>query len=217
MSFFSRFFKKRPVPNRAEIVTNSTTILAFDPAAVESTPIETNVQRHFFNQRGFQTYGSFFPLWGGHITAAHVFDASGELLPPFANGRVENWVGGLDAALIGCQVPHQCPPAPRPNEDAYCIGFPAGSSHPAKRHAKIYITRPGTDHVWIARITTPDEPVVTGMSGGVVVNGDGHPIGILITRNSPADLNNDRDPDESFDFVSLAGVWHAIQDGANFV
>ena len=79
----------------------------------------------------------------------------------------------------------------------------------------MYIQRPGAADTWIARIITPDEPVVTGMSGGAVMDASGQPIGILITRNSPADLNNDRDPDESFDFISLAGVWRAISTGDN--
>ena len=55
------------------------------------------------------------------------------------------------------------------------------------------------------------------MSGGAVMDASGQPIGILTTRNSPADLNNDRDPDESFDFISLAGVWRAISKGDNYV
>jgi len=79
----------------------------------------------------------------------------------------------------------------------------------AARVGKVYYERlPGT---WIAHIENPDEPVVTGMSGGPVIDAKtGEPIGIIITRNSPADLNNDRDPDESCDFISLAALW----DGA---
>ncbi len=64
---------------------------------------------------------------------------------------------------------------------------------------------------WIAHIRDPDEPVVTGMSGGPVIDTEtGEPIGIIITRNSPADLNNDRDPDESADFIALSSVWDAL-------
>jgi len=62
-----------------------------------------------------------------------------------------------------------------------------------------------------AHIFEPDEPVVTGMSGGPVLDAQTlEPIGITITRNSPADLNNDRDPDESADFIALSDVWKAI-------
>jgi len=41
------------------------------------------------------------------------------------------------------------------------------------------------------------------------------PIGIIITRNSPADLNNDRDPDESCDFIALSAVWDAAMKTQN--
>jgi len=58
-------------------------------------------------------------------------------------------------------------------------------------------------------------PVVTGMSGGPVLDAKTlKPIGITITRNSPADLNNDREPDESADFIALSDVWEAISNPA---
>lgn len=178
--------------------------------------IEDRVRRHFFNEPGFQTYGSFFSHWDGHITAGHVVSECGEKVPPFSNGHAQNWPDGLDAALIGCKLPDICPPAPISGQSVKCIGFPAGSHHAAIRTAKVYIERPNAPDTWIARIITPDEPVVTGMSGGAVIDIEtNEPIGILITRNSPADLNNDRDPDESFDFISLHGVWNAITKGAN--
>ncbi len=175
------------------------------------------VRRHFYNERGFQTYGSFFKYWNGWITAAHVLEESKNLIPPFADGAVLQRPQGLDAALIGCDLPNNPPANPKIGQAVYCIGYPAGSDKPAKRTAKIYLERPAMQDQWIAHIFTPDEPVVTGMSGGCVFDENDTPIGILITRNSPADLNNDRDPDESFDFISLSGVWHAINSGNGFV
>ena len=175
------------------------------------------VKRHFYNEAGFQTYASFFAHWEGIITAGHVMTECSNQLPPFANGHMRCWPSGLDAALLGCKLPKNCPPNPKPSQMVTCIGYPAGSSHPSHREAQVYIQRPNTQDVWIARIITPDEPVVTGMSGGVVMNQNKQPIGVLITRNSPADLNNDRDPDESFDFVSLAGIWRAIMQEESFV
>jgi len=60
-------------------------------------------------------------------------------------------------------------------------------------------------------IDTPDEPVVTGMSGGRVRSLEtGETLGIIITRNSPADLDRDQDPDESCDFTALSAVWEAV-------
>lgn len=172
------------------------------------------IRRHFYNEAGFQTYGSFFSAWQGWITAAHVLDEAKGLLPPFADGNTDKWPAGLDAALIGCTLPDQMPRAPKSGQLIKCIGYPAGSAHPAERQAKVYMKRPGQTDTWIAHILEPDEPVVTGMSGGAVIDIETDmPIGIIITRNSPADLNNDRDPDESLDFVSLSGVWEVLQTG----
>ncbi|NNC36233.1 MAG: serine protease [Acidimicrobiales bacterium] len=209
LDFLRRIFGKRPddqpVPQGA-------------PPPLISRPVESIetgfVRRHFYNEAGFQTYGSFFNAWSGWITAAHVLDEAKGLLPPFADGIIDKWPVGLDAALIGCTLPDDKPSAPASGQRIKCIGYPAGSAHPAERHAQVYMERPGQPDTWIAHILQPDEPVVTGMSGGAVIDTQsGLPIGIIITRNSPADLNNDRDPDESLDFVSLAGIWQALQTG----
>lgn len=177
------------------------------PAPPYTTALE--VRRHFYNEAGFQTYGSFFAHWDGWITAGHVLSEAADLCPPFAKGDMQCWPDGLDAAVIGCTLPLIAPNPPRAGQEVIIKGYPSGSRHIEERRSTVYFERsPGT---WIAHIKTPDEPVVTGMSGGVVVDVDsGIPIGILITRNSPADLNSDRDPDESADFVALCDVWHAL-------
>lgn len=183
-----------------------------------SSEFDTNVRRHFYNERGFQTYGSFFEYWDGVITAGHVMSDTNDRLPPFAMGPLISWPDGLDAALLGCRMPASAPQRPQIGQEILCLGYPAGSAHMAKRHARVYLQRPNAPDTWIAHILEPDEPVVTGMSGGPVIDkGTGTPIGIIITRNSPADLNNDRDPDESLDFVSLAGVWQAVKSSRPFV
>ena len=167
------------------------------------------VRRHFYNEASFQTYGSFFSHWDGWITAGHVLTEAADIMPPFTKGECTSWPDGLDAAVIGCTLPEIAPDPPRAGQDVIIKGYPAGSRHIEERRGTVYFERaPG---VWIAHIKTPDEPVVTGMSGGVVIDaGSGLPIGILITRNSPADLNSDRDPDESADFTALCDVWHAL-------
>ena len=201
--FLFRRRKKKPAPAPTPHTAPNS-----EEAALGRTDI---VRRHFYNERGFQTYGSFFAHWNGYISAGHVLKAAGELLPPFARGPVETWPDGLDAALMGCRLPDMPPPAPRGGQDIICIGYPAGSNAPALRRGKVYLQRPNAPGTWIAHIISPDEPVVTGMSGGAVV--DAHtnePIGIIITRNSPANLNNDRDPDESCDFIDLHSVWQAM-------
>lgn len=130
-------------------------------------------------------------------------------LPPFASGEFDTWPDGLDAALLGCTLPTERPDVPVRGQEVICQGFPAGSRTLEARRGKVYFERnPGT---WIAHIQIPDEPVVTGMSGGPVIDAKtGKAIGIIITRNSPADLNNDRVPDESCDFIALSAVWDAV-------
>ena len=185
------------------------------PRLKPTPPFSTadTVRRHFYNESGFQTYGSFFSHWDGWITAGHVITEAAQLCPPFARGECRTWPDGLDAAVIGCTLPLIAPDPPRAGQDIIIKGYPAGSRHLEERRGSVYFERaPG---VWIAHIKSPDEPVVTGMSGGIVVDAQTDmPIGILITRNSPADLNSDRDPDESADFTALCDVWHALQKPA---
>jgi len=211
--FLRRIFRTDPTEPEAPVVPESA-----PPPSIARPNEDGMVKRYFFNEPGFQTYGSFFSAWDGWISAAHVLDESMDVLPPFVGRQVDKWPGGLDAALMGCTLPQESPNEPTPGQAVRCIGYPAGSAHPAQREAKVYMERPGKADTWIAHILTPDEPVVTGMSGGAVFDtASSQLIGIIITRNSPADLDADRDPDESFDFVSLAGVWRAVQGGGAFV
>lgn len=188
-----------------------------EPSSPPPVTLAYDIRRHFYNERGFQTYGSFFSLWEGWATAGHVLTEASGLIPDFASQResdVFSWPDGLDAALIGCRLPARAPAPPRAGQNLIVRGYPAGSRFIEERRAKSYFERsPG---IWIAHIIMPDEPVVTGMSGGAVIDSDsGDIVGILITRNSPADLNNDRDPDESCDFVALSAVWAAVNQQQN--
>ena len=175
------------------------------------------VARHFFNGKHSQCYASFFPLWGGWASAGHCATDSHDTVPPFATGPLKSWPDGLDAALYGCKLPGVAPPSPIAGLRVMAAGFPAGSKHVETRLGRIYIQRsPGQ---WIVQLDDPEEPVVTGMSGGPVLLNDGphagHPIGILITRNSPADLDADADADESYDFIALSDVWTALMHNAS--
>ena len=171
---------------------------------------DTNVRRYFHNERHFQCYTSWFAHWGGWISAGHCLTEAQDHLPDFAQGEFIKWPDGLDAALVDCTLPTKRPANPVIGQDVILKGFPAGSRHMESRTGRVYHERmPGQ---WITHIFEPDEPVVTGMSGGPVLDAKtGEPIGIIITRNSPADLNNDRDPDESADFIALSAVWDAIR------
>ena len=180
------------------------------PVAAHVTP--GGARRHFFNAPRFQCYASFFPLWNGWVSAGHCATDSHDLIPPFASGPLQSWPDGLDAALYGCALPARAPFPPAAGLRVTAAGFPAGSRHVETRHGRIYIQRsPGQ---WIVQLDDADEPVVTGMSGGPVLLAEGpragQPIGILITRNSPADLDADSDPDESYDFIALNAVWEAV-------
>ncbi len=181
------------------------------PRIKPAADLPLDIRRYFYNEPGFQTYGSFFAHWDGWVTAGHVISEAGGKLPSFAGKMTADWPGGLDAALLGCRLPARKPAEPVRGQDVICIGFPAGSDVAARRRGKVYFRR--SDTSWIAHIISPDEPVVSGMSGGVVLDAKTQePIGIIITRNSPADLNNDRDPDESCDFTALCDVWQAVKN-----
>ena len=175
---------------------------------------ETEIRRYFHKEHGFQCYTSWFSYWDGWISAGHCVTDAHNRVPKFTSGYVETWPNGLDAALVGCVVPAWRPADPNIGQDVILKGYPAGSQTLETRTGQIYHERlPGQ---WITHILEPDEPVVTGMSGGAVLDAKtGQPIGIIITRNSPADLNNDRIPDESADFIALSAVWDALKENAS--
>jgi len=208
MSLFSFFRRNRPTPPFQSSPANVWKSAPSKPTG------DMDIRRHFYNERGFQCYASFFAHWEGWITAGHCMTETNDLLPPFADGNFTTWPEGLDAAILGCRLPTKRPLDPFIGQDVICKGFPAGARSLEIRRGNVYYERnPGT---WIAHIKTPDEPVVTGMSGGPVMDvATNKPIGIIITRNSPADLNNDRDPDESCDFIALSAVWDAAMKTQN--
>ncbi len=180
-------------------------------------PRPFKVRRYFFNMKASQCYGTFFPYWGGWITAGHVMTSTGHKWPPFVeNGKTHLWPAGLDAALQGCQLPDQAPPKPYIGQKVKILGFPAGSRTMEERHGEVYLERDARSGIWIAQIHRPDEPVVSGMSGGpVICKKTDLPIGILITRNSPADLDRDQIVDQSCDFISLSAVWYVLAPNYN--
>lgn len=182
--------------------------------AMAEIPSGLDVRRHFFDERGVQVFGTFFSLWGGWATAGHVMNQMLRTNPPFAPGAAEIDPQQMDAALLGCLLPDAQPSAPVEGQKVSVFGFPAGSSTPSIRSGEVYLRRPSSD-AWIATIETPSEPVVVGMSGGPVCDeASGEVIGILITRNSPADLDADGRMDQNFDFVSLHDLWAAARQTA---
>ncbi|MEP3654808.1 MAG: serine protease [Litorimonas sp.] len=209
MSLF-RFFRKpkpklKPVPDPTPVSVKKK----------QKNGAKIDVRRYFHNERHFQCYTSWFAHWDGWISAGHCLTEAHDHLPDFVQNRTfTKWPDGLDAALVGCTLPDVRPIDPVVGQDVILMGFPAGCRHMETRTGQVYFERsPGQ---WITHIFEPDEPVVTGMSGGPVLDAKSRqPIGIIITRNSPADLNNDRDPDESADFIALSAIWDAMQNSAS--
>lgn len=206
MSIF-RFFRRR-----------KSILAAAELSSIQTAPLpekQVDIRRYFHNERHFQCYTSWFAHWGGWISAGHCLTEAQDHLPSFADGKdAIKWPDGLDAAVVGCDLPKIRPEEPVVGQDVMILGYPAGSRHLESRTGRIYFERsPGQ---WIIHIFEPDEPVVTGMSGGPVLDAKTRkPLGITITRNSPADLNNDRDPDESADFIALSAVWDAMSSPAS--
>jgi len=211
-----RFFRRRKTKSTispwdsAPLAPPKSPALANAPSPTPASDLRLDIRRYFHNERHFQCYTSWFAHWDGWISAGHCLTEAQDHLPDFAeNMAVTSWPDGLDAALVGCTLPATPPAPPHIGQDIIIQGYPAGSRQMETRRGRIYFERsPGQ---WIAHIFDPDEPVVTGMSGGPVLDAQTlEPIGITITRNSPADLNNDRDPDESADFIALSAVWDAM-------
>lgn len=211
MSIFRFFLKPKPKPTPQPNPEPSLSSVKATARLANADSVD--VRRYFHNENHFQCYTSWFAHWGGWISAGHCLTEAQDHLPDFATGgAITKWPDGLDAALAGCALPASRPSNPVIGQDVILQGYPAGSQHRESRTAKIYFERsPGQ---WIAHIIQPNEPVVTGMSGGPVLCArTRQPLGIIITRNSPADLNHDRDPDESADFIALSAVWDAMKAG----
>lgn len=206
MSFFRFFRRSKP----ESIATPEPSLASVKATTRLANASGVDVRRYFHNEHQFQCYTSWFAHWGGWISAGHCLTDAQDHLPDFTDGQsFEKWPDGLDAAVVGCTLPAKRPADPLIGQDVILQGYPAGSRHMEQRTGRVYFERsPGQ---WIMHIFDPDEPVVTGMSGGPVLDATTRqPIGITITRNSPADLNNDRDPDESADFIALSSVWDAM-------
>jgi hypothetical protein len=102
----------------------------------------------------------------------------------------------------------------------YILGYPAGSKQPTLRQGKVYLRRPSSGSygyelsTWVVVFDhAPEiltEPVVGGMSGGIVTDVDLNPVGILVTQNSPADIDRDGRPEQSADIVGLLDAYDAL-------
>lgn len=190
----------------------------------------TNVVKWLYADERIRNSGTCWELWGGHITADHVYVGANRSIPHFAKGPVMRTGGLLDVCMFGCTLPDEQPRKPIEGEAVTVSGFPAGAGTLEHRYAEVYMARPeghsgSTDYAipgWIGKIDQPRVPfpfdstlfdaVYGGMSGGLVSATDGEPLGVLITQNGRAHLDRDEYIDDSFDFVPLYKVWEVMKD-----
>jgi len=215
-----RSYEKRDfIVFKAPEIDSEILLAQTEQAGIHKISDSLSVRRHFFDEERFETYGSFFNLWGGWATAAHVTEAASQIIPGFASGPLIERPGSLklDAAFMGCTFPTTAPPQLTAHQRVEVLGFPAGSAAVARRLGQVHARRPeGVS--WIVRIESPNEPVTSGMSGGVVVDlKTKEPVGIIIERNSKADLDLDPEQDHSLNIVSLHDAWMSMNDNGLIV
>ena len=179
---------------------------------IKSIVTEYDVRRHFSGQ----AYGTFWDICSVTITADHVPAEMTDDGVSFVGRPVTRSNGIIDAAHYGewgCDAPR----APIVGEKVSIIGYPGGSVHPALRKGEIYLKRgtsgsPGYEQATWIIVFDSGEPVVGGMSGGIVISEDGTPLGPLVTQNSETFFAKFNASKHSSDFVALSDYFeHVIE------
>ena len=155
---------------------------------------EYKVTRKFQNNRTTYAWGTFWHHCGAWLTADHVDSAFGRVAPEFISGA--QWVpnGAIDATVWAddwtCEYRQ-----PNDGEEIKVLGFPQRSESPVFAKGRILQNRGSSASdgyeiaTWIVVLETGVEPVSTGMSGGMILDSDNEPLGILVTTGG--DLNGD--------------------------
>jgi len=183
---------------------------------ISSIVSEFNVRRHFDGR----IYGTYWDDCGVTITADHVPGDMFEDSEDWVGKPVHRSMGIIDAAHYGDWSCKTSPREPVVGEKVSVIGYPGGSMHPSLRRGEIYIKRsvsgsPGYEKpTWII-IFYGEEPVVGGMSGGIVISEDGTPLGPLVTQNSPTFFQQFGGEKHSADFVALHDYWEFVLEPSN--
>jgi len=172
------------------------------------------------------SYGTYWKYCGGWFSADHVHEAMDLNAPKFISGRATRAPGIIDAVWYGKKWSCKTPPAqPVIGMQVYLLGYPGGSDKPTLRQGKIHFHREYSGSLgyqtptWIIVFEPRDdagisgEAVVVGMSGGIVTDTAFNPVGILVTSNSPADLNGDGNLEQSVDIVALADALEVLIGG----
>ena len=198
--------------------------LATRKKIVETTTIENQITELFDVSRGVTdtTYGTYWQYCGGWFTAVHVHTGMGFEAPEFVSGAVVRSPGLIDAAWYGGEWSCDAPMNPEDGMPVYLLGYPGGSDKPTLRQGNVYLRRsqsgsPGYEiSTWVVVFELRGvagifgEPVVGGMSGGVVTDREFNPVGILVTQNSPSDVTGDGKLQQSADIVGLADAYQAL-------
>lgn len=200
---------------------------------------QAEIKRFFRQTSKGSASGTFWRLWGGWVSAHHVHTAQFREKPPFINAAPTTAGNLIDALAYGCRFPIERPRDPVDGEKITVFGYPAGCDKLMHRIGSVYFKRkesgsPGYNTpTWIVKIDEQPmfspvpgyfdpgamyEPVVVGMSGGLIQAANGDPLGILVTRGGVMDSDRDGQLEQTCDFVALSDFWDvfsgADQSGA---
>jgi len=187
----------------------------------DTAHIEKQILKSFDVTRAVSdtSYGTYWKYCGGWFTADHVHEAMELNVPKFVKASPTRAPGIIDAVWYGkkwsCGA---APENPKIGMKVYLLGYPGGSDKPTLRQGNVHFHREESGSegyrtgTWIVVFGPRDdagisgEAVVVGMSGGIVTDMEFNPVGILVTSNSPADLNGDGQLEQSVDIVGLGDV-----------
>lgn len=190
----------------------------------ESVAIENQIVKQFDVRRGVSdtSYGTYWKYCGGWFTADHVHEAMNLQPPEFVSARVVRAPGLIDAVWYGKKWSCGAPKPPKVGLPVYLLGYPGGSDKPSLRQGMVHFHRAesGSDGyqtgTWIVVFEPREdagifgEAVTIGMSGSIVTDLELNPVGILVTQNSPADLNGDGTLEQSVDIVGLDDAYRIL-------
>jgi len=185
---------------------------------------QNRIIKQFDVSRGVSdtSYGTYWKYCGGWFTADHVHEAMNLDTPKFIKPAVVRAPGIIDAVWYGKKWTCPVPENPKVGMVVYVLGYPGGSEEPTLRQGKVHFHRtesgsPGYQTgTWVVVFEPREdagisgEAVAVGMSGGIVTDSDLNPVGILVTQNSPADINGDGALDQSVDIVALADAYRIL-------
>ena len=193
-------------------------------AMTQTVLTENKIVKIFDVTRGVSdtSFGTYWKHCGGWFTADHVHEAMNLEAPDFIRGEVVRAPGIIDTVWYGKKWSCAAPANPEVGMAVYVLGYPGGSDKPTLREGKVHFhrTESGSEGyrtgTWVVAFEPrgdagiSGEAVVVGMSGGIVTDYDFNPVGILVTQNSPADLNGDGVFEQSVDIVGLADAYRVL-------